>query len=403
MRILQINPIAGHSSTGRAVSELDRYFNEHGHESYVACSSGYDVKNMYVIGSKTDRLRHALLTRVTGYEASFSNRATKDLIKFIEKIKPDVVKIGIIHSNYLNFFLLIEYLSMSDIPTVLVLDDCWYYTGKCMHYTKNACFRWKDSCGHCPHLENGLKTWFFDRTEKLLKEKKKHIEMIPRLAVVGVSDWITNEARDSILKNAQSISRIYNWIDMKVFYPRENTEVVVNKYQLHKNFTILGVASKWVDGKGLKQFCRLSEEKEKNISVVIVGTVSSNVQLPDSLVHIPETRDMDELAQIYSYADVFVTFSEEETFGKVSAEALACGTPVICYDSTASPEIVGHDQCGKVVTTGDFEAVVYAIEEVREKGKDFYTDACVRRAREMFSLEKSAQEYLNVFSRLINC
>ena len=124
--------------------------------------------------------------------------------------------------------------------------------------------------------------------------------------------------------------------------------------------------------------------------------------LQPNVVHISETHDVDELARLYSRADVFVTFSLEETFGKVSAEALACGTPVVCFDSTASPEIVG-EKCGRVVPAGDYAAVRQAIGEILAQGKNAYSEACVQQARQNFCYETNAQEYLNLFEELMQC
>ena len=65
------------------------------------------------------------------------------------------------------------------------------------------------------------------------------------------------------------------------------------------------------------------------ITVVLVGTINEGIELPKNIITVPSTSSIDELAELYSSADVFITFSLEETFGKVSAEALSCGTPVI--------------------------------------------------------------------------
>ena len=401
MRILQINPIAGHSSTGRAVSELDRYFWDHGHEDYVACFSGFDVKKKYLIGNFIDRKCHVLLSRLTGYEASYSYFPTRNLIHYIRRLKPDVVKIGIAHSNYLNIFKLLHFLSEENIPTVVVMDDCWYFTGKCMHFTTNQCFKWKIGCGDCPHLENGLKTYFFDRTAAMWEKKKRVFQSMKRLAVVGVSDWLVNEARQSFLQNAAILRRIYNWIDLKQFYPHTVPPQALETYHLEGKKIILGVASNWDNSKGLDNFLRLANEINDNTYIVLVGRMKQGVALPPQLIHVQETYDIEELARFYSYADVFVTFSKEETFGKVSAEALACGTPVVCFDSTASPEIVGND-CGQVVPVGDYNAAKSAIENILSKGKDANSEICIRWAREHFCFETNAQQYLDLFENLIN-
>ena len=368
----------------------------------MACFSGYNVREKYQIGNALDRKCHALLNRLTGYEASFSYFPTKHLISYIRKMRPDVVKLGIAHSNYLNVFQLLQFLGREDIPTVVVLNDCWYFTGKCMHYTTNQCFRWKTGCGHCPHLENGLPTLFFDRTAQMLEKKKKAFQEVPRLAVVGVSDWLVNEARQSILKDATILRRIYNWVDLKQFYPHDDQPATLADAQLEGKKVVLGVASSWKSGKGLENFLRLANDLVEDTFIVLVGSMPQDTVLPPKVVHIPETRNVEELARLYSRADVFVTFSMEETFGKVSAEALACGTPVVCFDSTASPELVG-EKGGRVVSVGDYDGVRKAVEEILSLGKEAFSEACVQQARQNFCFETNAQQYLDLFEELIRC
>ena len=399
MRILQINPVAGHSSTGRALSELDRYFTAAGHTCYAACIEGTDAHNLYRIGSAADRKLHALRSRLSGYDACYSRGATEKLLAQIDRIQPDVVKIGVVHSNFIDYFALMAYLAKRDIPVVLVLDDCWHYTGKCTHYTAAGCDRWQHGCGNCPRTEKCIPSWFFDRSAEMLQKKKLAAMQVPRLAVVGVSDWITNEAKQSILSSAKIIQRIYNWIDLAQFYPRENRDAVRKRYGVSAKFLILGVASSWAQGKGLEEFMRMAQTVDDRAEIVLVGDLPSAQTLPRRMRNVPRTNDTGELAELYSAADVFVTFSREESFGKVSAEALACGTPVVCYDSTASPELVGEG-CGAAVPVGDFDGVFSAAMRICETGKAAYADACTAFAKENFALEKSARQYLELFEQL---
>ena len=398
MRILIINPIVGYLSTGRTVFELDRFFKKEGHSSFVAAIHGFGPSNIYYIGSKLDRKIHAFMSRLTGYEAHFSTLPTKKLIKYIENIKPDVIYLGIAHSNYINLFLLLDYIAKKDIPTCVVLNDCWHFTGKCMHFTSNKCYKWKEGCGNCPHLQAGLPTWFFDRTEYLIKKKKTAFGKIPRLAVVGVSDWLTNIAKESILKDAKIIRRIYNSIDTNVFCPKETSELR-KKYNIQDKFVILGVASCFDESKGLTSWLSLARDVGDDTQIVMVGKIE-NGTLPENIIHIPRIDDKEKLSLLYSMADVLVTFSKEETFGKVSAEALACGVPVICYDQTANPELIG-ERCGIVVPAGDYEAVLDAIEKVKKLTKNYYKPYCVSFANQNFKLEKSGREYLQLFEELM--
>ena len=66
---------------------------------------------------------------------------------------------------------------------------------------------------------------------------------------------------------------------------------------------------------------------------------------------------VDELVTYYNQADVLLNLSQAESFGKVTIEALACGTPVICYDNTAAPELVGEG-CGYIIENGNVDLVI---------------------------------------------
>ena len=74
-----------------------------------------------------------------------------------------------------------------------------------------------------------------------------------------------------------------------------------------------------------------------------------------------------ELARIYPSADLFVFPSLTETFGNVTLEALACGTPTLAFDTAAAAELVVHGQNGWLVQ-GQLEDdfVVHALSIARD-------------------------------------
>lgn len=397
MRVLQINAVNGISSTGRTTSELADYLNENGCEAYTAYSSGTPVKLGFKIGNTIDRKLHGLLSRVTGKQGYFSKSSTKDLIQWIGEIKPDIVHLRNLHGNYINLGLILQYLAKNDIPTVITLHDCWFYTGKCTHYTIDKCYKWKDKCGGCPRLKKDNKSWFFDQTVEMLVDKKKWYDKIPRLAVIGVSDWITNEAKKSILNHAKILTRIYDWIDLNKFKPVIQ-QGIKNDYGLENKFIILGVASGWSNAKGLDKFLRLAEKFEEDMTIVLVGNLPEKVKLPVNILKIPETHSIEELVKIYSMADVFVNFSPEESFGKVTAEALSCGIPVITNSSTANPELVGEG-CGYI--TNNFEDVINRIRQIKIEGKNFYTKACIQFARKNFGSRERMLDHMKIYTSLI--
>ncbi len=400
MKILQINAVGQASSTGRTCKEFHEYINNKtDYTCYTAFAQGEIKDNCYQIGNKLERKLHGLLSRFTGKQAHFSYRGTMSLIKYMDSIKPDVVVLRNVHSNYLNLPAVMRYLAEKDIATVAVLHDCWFYTGKCTHYTVDGCFRWKSGCGNCPRLKKDNKSWFIDASSSLWREKKELFESIPRLSVVGVSDWITNEAKESYLSCALELRRIYNWIDLDVFKPMNNAEELRRRYQLENKKVIIGVSSKWGDGKGLNQFIELAGKLSDDYKIALVGGISEDVILPNNICNIPATSSTKELAELYSMADVFVTMSLEESFGKVSAEALSCGTPVVCFDSTANKELVG-DGCGKVIQSGNIDEMAEALKEVCSRKKAEYVSICRAYAEKNFRKEDNIKEYLELFDLL---
>jgi glycosyltransferase involved in cell wall biosynthesis len=79
-------------------------------------------------------------------------------------------------------------------------------------------------------------------------------------------------------------------------------------------------------------------------------------------IRLPGYVPDDDLAALYSGADVFVFPSIHEGFGLPVIEAMACGAPVICSDRSALPEIT--DGAAILVDPGDRAALTRAIARV---------------------------------------
>ena len=424
MKVLIINEVYGILSTGRTVKELQTHIKKQGNSCIVAYAykkqdnrgldqDSSDDRDHYVIGSAVGRKLHALCSRIFGLQGYFSTGATKKLIRYINDQKPDIIQLGNVHGNYLNLNLLLKYLARQDIAVVIVLHDCWFYTGRCTHYTANKCDQWREGCMKCPNNRNTPTTWFFDRSKKMWMDKNKNFTKLRRLAVIGVSDWMTKEARDSFLKDAYLIKRIYNGIDLEIFKPI-NSGDLRKELDLEDKFIIISVAAIWGNGKGLKGFFRLADhlqkrheksllegEKEKECVILLVGNISTEMDIPNNVRIIPATNSTSALARLYNVGDVYVSLSKEESFGKTVAEALACGTPAIAFQSTALPELIGEG-CGHLVMNHSLKGVYECIREVRDKGKDYYSDRCVSYARDHFSKEHCGEEYCSTYEELLS-
>lgn len=399
MKVMQINAVNGIKSTGRTTLELAEYLEENGHESYIAYSEGDSFHKSYQIGTAFEKKIHALLNRIIGKQEYYSSFSTKRLISYIKNVNPDIIHLRNLHASYINIEVLFEYIIKEKKKVVITLHDCWFYTGKCTHYTTDNCFKWQNSCGNCPRLKKDIPSLFFDWTPKMLKDKEKWINQIDDLAIIGVSDWITNQAKTSILSNAKLIQRVYNWIDLDIFKPISNSNVT-EKYNIKDKFIILGVASKWSNEKGLNHFINLSSGLEANEIIILVGNIDPKIILPENIINIKETHNQYELAEIYSTADVFLNLSYEETFGKTTAEAIACGTPSIVLNSTANPELIGEG-CGYVISDLSTKSMSTTINQIKKNGKKVYKNKCLEFAKKNFNKETNINQQIDVYKKLL--
>ena len=355
MKVVQINAVYEYSSTGRITMELDLALKKESCDSYVFCTNKNDPKNgIYCMGTPFSRNIHGFLSRLTGLQGYYSGSATKKMLHQLDEIKPDVVHLGNLHGNYIHVNMLLDYLAKNQIPTVVTLHDCWLFTGHCCHYLEDNCDKWQYGCGKCPAKHKWNKSWFFDRSVKVYADRKARFGKLKSLTVVGVSDWVTNECRKSFMKENARFTRIYNWIDLKTFSPRKRLR--------HERPRVLSVAQSWSKMKGIYDIIRIASEHPE-YDFLLIGEFSESIKIPLNVKLLGVINDVDKLAEQYGQADALLHLSYQETFGKVVAEALACGTPAIVYNVTALPELIGSG-CGAVVEKGDWKAAGVALEEV---------------------------------------
>ena len=403
MKIVQINTTYGVSdSTGRTSQEMHRWISEHKISSIVYCvtvNDGSHDKGVYYFSGQRQQKIHGLLSRVTGLQGYFSFLPTVKLIKCLYLEKPSVVILRVLHSNCLNFPLLFRFLSKNKIATVMMTHDCWYMTGHCMSPAFFQCEKWQTVCKKCPAIHMYNPSWFFDTSKKCFLDKKKWFSSLSNLAVVGVSDWATELVKMSMLQNAKIIRRIYNWIDIDIFKPVEN-KALRHSYQYSDTKPLLlGVASKWSEAKGLQVIIKVAKEMP-DVQIILIGFCKKDNTMPENIKLIGEVSDIRKLADYYAMADIFLNPSLYETFGKTTAEAISCGTPVVAYRTTACLELVG-DKHGVAVEIGNEEKFILAIKEILKKGKQGFSLDCRRFAEKEFSKEANIKKYLELIDELV--
>lgn len=399
MKVVMINSVSGYGSTGSICVDIAMELERQGHECYIAygqVSRGYH--NEFKIGTKLENHLHNVGSRLLGKQGYFTKNGTKKLIRFLKDYNPDIIHLHNLHGNYLNLGILFDYLNEVQKPVVWTLHDCWAFTGNCAYYSNINCNKWQKKCNNCPQIKAYPPSLIFDKTEIMFNDKKKWFESINNLTIIPVSYWLKSQVENSILKG-KKIVPIYNWIDHKVF---KNNTKDFNFSKIDKNkFLVLGVSAGWNKfSNKFKDFVKLSELLPENMQLILVGKTINGTKIPANIIHFPYVDSKSELAKLYSIADAYVHLSTEDTFGLVIAESMSCGTPVIVYNATACPEIVGSN-CGFVVEPRDIRSVFESLKIIKKNGKSSYSNYCRNYVLDNFDIIKNINLTIEVYKKMI--
>ena len=400
MKVIQINAVYGRGSTGTIVRDIEQLCWQSGMECYVACpdTNVRKAKRGYVIGNALDHKIHALLCRIHGKQAYFSHIPTHKLCRHIDYIKPDVVHLHNLHSNYIHLNYLLKHLAMKGIKTVVTLHDCWFFTGGCFHYTSVGCNGWENQCGKCPKKFIDTPAYLGERSTSILQDRIKYLNSIEDLTIVGVSEWISREFSKSRII-AKNVITIHNGVDLSVFKPIELN--FKRRLGIEDKFVILGPASKWLSDVNrfvLTDFSRLLKPDE---ILLLYGCTQTTQDLPKNVFKYGYTIDRVELAQLYTMADVFANVTREDSLSLINVEAQACGTPVVTFDQTGPKETVDNTHSFSV-PVGDVKALYRAIEEIRQNHIDNKeTTLSLRQfVKENYELKSNYQKYIDLYNSI---
>lgn len=402
MRVLFINTVYGKGSTGKIIKDLGNSIAESGGEFCVAFGRGEcdESVNSYRIGEKKDYISHALLSRITDRSGFYSSEPTKKLVEFIKQYDPDIIHLHNLHGYYLNIKILFEYLKNEfKGKTVWTIHDCWAFTGHCPHFAFKKCNKWQTECFKCPEKNGYPKSLLADCSKRNYLEKKELYTGLHDLTVVTVSDWLKGVTERSIL-GSYPVKRIYNGVDLNKFKPTVSD--VRKKYNCENKKLIFLVSDGWNERKGYSKLIKIAKKSPEAWQYIMVGLDKGKIaELPRNVIGLERTWNQQELIELYSAADLFLNPSVEETFGLVTVEAMACGTPVVLVNSTASPELIKTEGSGLIC---EINASVDEMLDIIAKGltlKENGGNISARKNAEIYSVQKHNEEYIRLYSNLI--
>lgn len=391
-KLFQINVCSNLFSTGKIAEDIAKVAQSKGWETFMAYGRSYKegVSTPIRIGSRLSVYEHYLESLFFDNEGFASRKATTELVEEIKKIDPDVIQLHNLHDHYLNFKILFEYLIDSDKPVVWTQHDCWSFTGGCMYMDFSNCYKWKNTCYKCDEKSFCQ----IDRSKNKFETKRRLLSSLKKLTLVPVSYWLESLIRESYLKT-HVIKTIHNGIDINKFSP----QYYQGKHS--DDFVVLGVAAVWDKRKGLEDIVKLRGLLPERYKIVLVGLTDRQIsELPNGIEGIARTHNVEELVSLYANSDVFINPTYSDNFPTTNIEALACGTPVITYNTGGSPEAI-DDKTGIVVKQGNVSEMADAIIGLEKNPLD--GNACRKRAVDMFDKDKCFESYIELYNNLLGC
>lgn len=397
MKVIMINSVYGHGSTGKIVLNLCEMLENKNERALVLYGRGNNCQDERAIkvSTKLGVYKHVLLARAFDKAGFFSAKETNNIISIIKEYNPDIIHLHNMHGYYVNIQILLDFLGGTDIPIVWTLHDCWAITGHCTYFSYAECNKWKTKCNHCKQKKKYPMSVLLDNSLRNFEIKKKAYSKVTNITIVCVSKWLASVVKDSILATKR-IEVIYNGLDMNKFRPTKSN--IREKLGIRDKYMFLCVSDDWDERKGVADIFLLSKKIGSKAVVVVIGANKKQREsFPENVIGIEKTWNQQELIEYYSAADVFFNPSREETFGMVTVEAMACGTPVIVYDTTACKELVDVN-CGIVLPYLQLNRT--PVEQLfLDKSK--YSSACRKRAVSLFDENICYENYYHLYQELI--
>lgn len=354
MKYVQINAYSG-GWAENIVFKKHRELIANGDESWVFWARGNHEQDehMQCIASMPEVCVDGFETRLDGRPGFHSRGITRRLLAKLDEIDPDVVHLHVLTGYYINIEMLFNWLAHHHCKVNWTLHDCWDFTGHCIYFTYAKCNQWSTGCAFsdsCPQKREYPESWFAgDATvRKNWEDKRRIFTSLPseRVQLITPSEWLASLVRKSFLSK-YNVKVVHNTINTEVFKPTPSD--FRERYGLGDRFVVLGVASKWSDRKGLRDFVQLARDLDNDkFAIVVVGLSEKQIKQTKKeaaqIVALPRTESQGELAEAYTASDVLLNPSAEETFGMNVAEAEACGTRAIVVEDSACAEIADPDK-----------------------------------------------------------
>ncbi|MCK9630272.1 MAG: glycosyltransferase family 4 protein [Methanoregula sp.] len=323
-----------------------------------------------------------------------------NISKKINQIKPDIINIHRINGGFFP----LSQLKKIKKPVVITLHDMWTFTGGCC-YNEN-CEKYKSHCGACPELNS---KFYWDLSYFLFERKRKCLEN-QNIEIISPSRWLADCAQNSTLLKEKKIHVIPNGVDLTVYKPINQrwAREILNLRQ-EKKFILFGaIGAASLPRKGFRYLQsalqNLPLSVKSNCELLTFGdTLAPKIDSGGIPHHNLGKIDGEiALSLMYSAADVYISPATQEAFGLTVLESMACGTPVVAFNTGGARDIIEHKSSGYLANMFDATSLASGIEwclSNNENGREI-SQKCRSRVEAMFDINLVAQKYYDIYSHL---
>ena len=316
----------------------------------------------------------------------------------ISPFNPDIIHLHWICAGFLQ----VETLAKFNRPLIWTLHDSWAFTGGC--HVPFDCKKYRRSCGRCPVLGSNHEK---DLSRRVWQRKRKAWQDLD-LTIVVPSRWMADCVRSSSLFHDVRVEVIPYGLDTETFQPLAK-EQSRNSLGLPQNREIIlfGAVQALTDpnkGFHLLQSALQIVGKDSSDRLALVFSAIDKSELPDlgmEAVFLGRVDD-NQLAALYSAADVLVVPSKSENLPLTVLESMACGTPCVAFRQGGLPDLVDHEISGYLAQPYDIEDLARGIDWVL-RNKDRHTELSLRARQKVereFSQESEAGRYAALYREL---
>lgn len=328
-------------------------------------------------------------------------KTSRGLVDHLNQCDADVI-----HLHWIIGMLSIQDIGRITKPLVWTFHDMWAFCGG-EHYAENDAPNARFRAGYLPNNrpagETGpdlnRATW-----QAKMKSWKNSIQ------VIAPSQWMARCTHNSILMHEWPVYVIPNTLDTQKWQPMNKT-TSRKALNLPENSQLICFGAMGGAQTHLKGFDLLCEALNQlrgtipNLEIIIFGQNKPEVE-PDlgfPLHYTGHLSNEEDLRRVYSAADVFIIPSRMDNLPNTGVESMACGTPVVAFNTGGLKDIVTHQITGWLAEPFDAHQLAQGIKWVLENPArhNSLCQAARAFAETRFSYGVVAQQHSALYQQLI--